>query len=75
MPKSQPIGPQIEAARLKRGLTQAELADASGISQPYISQIESGNRGTSVALLQLLADALGAKFTLTAERATFRLVR
>jgi transcriptional regulator with XRE-family HTH domain len=29
-------------ARMKAKLTQAELAEAAGVSQPYVSQVESG---------------------------------
>jgi len=29
-------------ARMKARLTQAELAEAAGVSQPYVSQVESG---------------------------------
>ena len=45
--------------REHRGLTQAELAQAAGLSQPAIAQIESGQRKPGVAALQKLAKALG----------------
>ena len=35
------LGLLIEARR-KAKLTQAELAEAAGVSQPYVSQVESG---------------------------------
>lgn len=35
------LGLLIEA-RTKAKLTQAELAEAAGVSQPYVSQVESG---------------------------------
>lgn len=45
--------------REHRGLTQAELAQAAGLSQPAIAQIESGQRKPGVVALQKLAKALG----------------
>lgn len=44
--------------RKKRGLTQAALAEASGVSQNFISEIESGQKPGTVATLKKLATAL-----------------
>nr|WP_242481619.1 helix-turn-helix transcriptional regulator [Paracraurococcus ruber] len=44
--------------RRHRGLTQAALATAGGISQPYLAQIEAGSRTGDVRLLARLAKAL-----------------
>lgn len=44
--------------RRKRGLTQAALAAAGGITQPYLAQIEGGHRGGDVRLYIALAKAL-----------------
>lgn len=41
-----------------RGLTQQALADASGISKPYLSQLENGARTASVKVLGKLARKL-----------------
>ena len=45
--------------RNHRGLTLAELAEAAGISSPYLSQIENGNREGTISTMRALADALG----------------
>lgn len=45
--------------RNHRGLTLAELADAAGISSPYLSQIENGNREGTISTMRALAEALG----------------
>ena len=45
-------------ARAERGLTQAELAERSGIRQSEISRIENGTRNPSIKLLQRLADGM-----------------
>ena len=42
-------GAGVKKARLKRGLSQAELAKEAGVSQPLISQIESGKSGDTEA--------------------------
>ena len=40
--ESQLIGSRIREARIKRRMSQAELADKAGISLPQISTIENG---------------------------------
>jgi len=48
----------IKVWREFRGLTQGQLADAAGISKPYLSQIETGKRKGSTDILSALAKAL-----------------
>jgi len=48
----------IRVWREHRGLTQHRLADAAGISIPYLSQIESGKRKGSADVLAAIAKAL-----------------
>lgn len=48
----------IKVWREYRGLTQQQLADATRLSKPYISQIESGAREPTVATVKALATAL-----------------
>lgn len=40
--KKKTIGAKVAVARLKRGLSQVEVARAVGISQPQLSKIENG---------------------------------
>ena len=49
----------IRAWHEHRGLTQHRVADAAGISVPYLSQIESGQRQGSTEVLAAVARALG----------------
>ena len=49
----------LSAWREYRRLKQVQLAEASGLSKPFISQIESGARTGSVDTLERLAAALG----------------
>ena len=45
--------------REKRGLTQCELAELSGVTQKTIWALENNKNNGSVATIELLADALG----------------
>ena len=50
----------LKELRLEKGLSVADLAEVSGVSKPYIWQIESGRRqNPSGDKLQRLASALG----------------
>jgi transcriptional regulator with XRE-family HTH domain len=50
----------IREKRLERGWTQLELAQKSGVPQPTISQIESGNRRyPTYENIKKIAKALG----------------
>jgi HTH-type transcriptional regulator/antitoxin HipB len=57
---------QLIARRRQLGLTQAQLAAASGIAQAVISRIEQGSANPTVKTLNALAHALDASLTLTA---------
>ncbi len=48
----------LRAIRERSGLTVSELARLSGVSQPHISNIESGVRGARAPIIKALADAL-----------------
>lgn len=49
----------VRAWREYRGLALQALADAAGVSRPYLSQIEGGKRAGTAATLGKLAAALG----------------
>jgi DNA-binding XRE family transcriptional regulator len=48
----------IRVWREYRGLTQQQVADEAGISKPYLSQLESGQRKGSAEVLAAVARAL-----------------
>lgn len=56
--------------RLRRdaGLTQAELADRAGTSQPAIAAYEAGRKSPSLATLRRLADAAGLEVVVDFQR-------
>lgn len=47
--------------RKHRGETQASLAEAAGVSQPYIAQLERGHRTADVRVYGRLARHLGVR--------------
>ena len=54
----------VKILRKFRGLTQAALAEAAGISRPYLTEIETGKKGGSVAAIRSLAEALSVHSSL-----------
>lgn len=48
----------VKVWREYRGLTQQQLADAVGISKPYLSQIENSKRKGKTEILSMIAKAL-----------------
>lgn len=53
------IGALVRRLREARGMTQVELAAATGIEQPNISAIENGRRMPTTETAQVLVEALG----------------
>lgn len=48
----------VKIIRTYRGMTQAELAASSGISRPYLTEIETGKKDGSIRAMKALAQAL-----------------
>ena len=57
------VGERLRVLREQRGLSQRELAAASGLSPNALSQIERSNVSPNVSTLNQLADALGIHIT------------
>ena len=53
------IGTGIQLQRLKKGLTQPDLARLSGIAQANLSNIEKGKRDLNLSTLRKISFALG----------------
>ncbi|MDF4251910.1 helix-turn-helix domain-containing protein [Streptomyces sp. WMMB303] len=51
------VGPRLRALRRRRGLTLAELAAATGVSESTLSRLESGRRRATLELLLPLTRA------------------
>lgn len=52
---------QLIEARIKRGLTQEELARKIGTRQSAIARLESGNANPTIAFLEKIAQAIGSR--------------
>ena len=52
------LGDKVRYAREQLGLTTQILAERAGVSQPYISEIENGNKTPSAKTIMRLAAAL-----------------
>src|SRR5262249_42524370 len=57
------VGQRLRAIRLLRRLTLREVADAAGVSESFVSQLERGRSSASVATLQRLAAAVGIEIS------------
>ncbi len=56
----------IKVIRKHRGLTQGDLAEAAGISRPYLTEIETGRKDGSIRALKSIAGALDVSLELLA---------
>lgn len=56
----------IKIIRKFRGLTQGALAEAAGISRPYLTEIETGKKDGSIRALKSIAGALDVSLELLA---------
>ena len=54
------LGQRLRALRQQRGLTLAELGQATGLSHSFLSQVETGKAHPSVSSLWEIAEALDA---------------
>lgn len=55
---------ELIAARLKKGITQKELAKQMGTTQSSIARLEGGNINPSLAFLEKVASVMGYKLTI-----------
>lgn len=57
------VGRNVRRIRLEKGLTQEKLAEASELSQQYLSELERGARNPTIVTLSQIAIALGVTAT------------
>lgn len=53
------VGQNFQRIRKEKGLTQEQIAEKTGFSQQYLSDLERGRRNPTVITLYELAQALG----------------
>ena len=56
---SRDLGQVISAARRRRGLSQRQVADSVGVSQPWISEVERGKQRAWIGQVLRLMTFLG----------------
>ena len=54
----QEVGARVKEARMRKHLSQAQLADLLGLTPPYISNIETGKQNMSITALAKISDVL-----------------
>jgi transcriptional regulator with XRE-family HTH domain len=55
------LGKAARECRLKKGLTQQEVADKCGLDISYVGGIERGQRNPTLGVIHGLASVLGVK--------------
>ena len=63
------LGRAVRATRETRGISQVELAEATGFRQSWISSVEHGRRNPSWNNVVRLADGLGVRPSALVKRA------
>ena len=59
MDKRKLVGRNVKRIRHDRGLTREQLAERSGFSREYISDLEQGRRNLTIVSIHELATPLG----------------
>lgn len=59
MASREKLGENLRKLRIKRALSQGDLADALGVDPAYISNIENGRMNPTLSTLEKIAKALG----------------
>jgi len=57
------FGKAVKELRLKKGMTQQQLADACGLDISYVGQIERGQRNPTLGVMQGLASVLRVRLS------------
>lgn len=58
---------EMIAARVRSGMTQAQLAQRMGTTQSVVARLENGQRSPSVKTLRRLANATGSRLVVRLE--------
>lgn len=58
----------IMSERIRRNMSQADLAKRAGLKQPNVARIESGSRGVSIETLSKIARAFGKQLRIVFEQ-------
>lgn len=58
------LGGLIRELRIKKGMTQYELAERAGISRSYLTHIENESKKGTIAVLKRITEALEMEFVM-----------
>jgi transcriptional regulator with XRE-family HTH domain len=53
------VGGNIQKVRKKKGITQDQLAEISGLNRAHLYRLESGRQSMTLRTLKIIAEALG----------------
>lgn len=53
------FGVRLRQLRMRKGLTQVQLAERLGLDRSYLADIERGKRNVSIVNLEIIAKGLG----------------
>jgi len=62
-PVARQFGKAVKELRLKKGMTQQQLANACGLDISHVGQIERGQRNPTLGVMQGLASILGVRLS------------
>jgi transcriptional regulator with XRE-family HTH domain len=68
-PDAAALGRAVHAVRTERGISQVQLAEATGFRQSWISNVEHGRRNPSWSNVVRLAEGLGVPTSTLIRRA------
>jgi transcriptional regulator with XRE-family HTH domain len=68
-PDAAALGRAVQAIRAKKGISQVQLAEATGFRQSWISSVEHGRRNPSWSNVVRLAEGLGVRTSTLVKRA------
>lgn len=57
------VGQRIRVIRIRRGLTQEELAEKADLHTTYIGQIERGEKNMTITSMEKILEALDVPFS------------
>jgi transcriptional regulator with XRE-family HTH domain len=69
------VGREIRNARLRAGMTQAQVAERLEASAPYVSGLEHGKGNMTIGQLAAIADAVGVELHVELRPAASMLIR
>jgi DNA-binding XRE family transcriptional regulator len=55
------VGNRIKAVRLRKGITQDQLAEMAGMNRVHLYRLESGRQSMTLRTLKTIADALNVR--------------